>query len=120
MTTAHAHPDAEFDRYPALLDDLAAEFGREGIVSVAARIIDAEEGDFLWESRIAEMPLGPAGDFGDDDESECERVAILGFFQGRYHVAHCIVDERRRLCWVARAQRLQCRADAEKAFLAAR
>ena len=120
MTTAHAHPHAEFDRYPALLDDLAAEFGPDGIASVAARIIAAEEGDFLWEARIAEMPLGAAGDLDDDDEEECERVAILSVFQGRYHVALCVVGARRRLCWMARTQRFEHRVDAEQAFLTAR
>ncbi|MGK9232224.1 hypothetical protein KXS07_10535 [Inquilinus limosus] len=120
MTTAHAHPHAEFDRYPALLDDLAAEFGPDGLLSVAARIITAEEGDFLWESRIAEIPLGPAGDLGDDNEEEGERVAILSVFQGRYHVALCVVDAQRRLCWAARTRHFDQRADAEQAFLAAR
>ncbi len=99
MTTLHTHPHAEFDRYPALLEDLAQEFGRDGLIATAARIIDAERADFHWDGRIAERNLGAFESF-DEEEETFERVAVLGYFQGRYYIAICIVDGDRRVRWM--------------------
>lgn len=99
MIVNHAHPHAEFDRYPALLRDLAQEFGYEGIVATAARIIDAEWADFHWDGRIAEQNIGGFENF-DGNEQTLERVAILGYFQDRYYTAICIVDDARRVRWM--------------------
>jgi len=117
MTTIHAHPHAEFDRYPALLRDLAQEFGTDGSASTAAHIIDAERADFHWDGRIAERNLGAFESF-DDEDGTFERVAILGYFHSRYYTAVCIVDEDRRVRWMTTLHPFDSFETAESAFLA--
>ena len=117
MTTLHTHPHAAFDRFPQLLDDLAAEFGREGILSTADRIIEAECADFHWDGRLAEMNLGAFESFDDQDET-FERVAIIGYFRGRYYVATCLVDGERDVHWMLRLRHFDSFESAEQAFLA--
>ncbi len=96
MTTIATHTHAAFDRFPQLLDSLAEEFGRDGILSIAERVIDAEFADFHWDGRFAEMNLGAFEGVEDEDEA-FERVAIVGYFRGRYYVAICSVDAARRI-----------------------
>jgi hypothetical protein len=114
MTTVHPHPHAEFDRYPALLCDLEQQLGRDGIIAIAERIIDAERADFHWDGRIAERNLGPFESF-DEDET-FERVAIIGYFHGRYYVAICIVDDDRCVHWMTKLRRFENFESAESAF----
>ncbi|MCF3947834.1 hypothetical protein [Acidiphilium iwatense] len=115
MIINHAHQHAEFDRYPALLHDLAHEFGREGIVATAARIIEAEQADFHWDGRIAEQNIGDFENF-DGNEQTFERVAILGYFQGHYYTAICIVDDARRVRWMTDLHIFDGFETAERAF----
>lgn len=75
----------------AVLDALRAEFG----AVLAARIIEAEAADFLWDARMKERYLGQHFDvcFGDEeDETELARIAILSVLGGRWYVAVCLVD----------------------------
>ncbi|HVA14046.1 MAG TPA: hypothetical protein VNF99_12400 [Stellaceae bacterium] len=115
MTAIRAHPHAEFDRYPALLEDLAQAFGSDGLASTAARIIEAEQADFHWEGRIAEMNLGAFESFDEEDE-RFARVAILGYFHGNYYVAICIVDDERCVRWMTTLHRFASVQSAEIAF----
>ncbi len=109
MSHKNVHPHAEFDRFPALV----AEFGSDSVEA----IIDAEAADFHWEGRIAERFLGVLEGF--DAESETFwRVAILGYFQGRYYTAICIVDEAQRVCWMINLCTFDSFAEAENDFLA--
>lgn len=117
MTTTFMHPHAEFDRYPALLEDLAQEFGRDGLASTAARIIEAERADFHWDGRIAEMNLGAFESVGRQ-LGRFERVAILGYFRGHYYVATCIVDDARCVLWMTALHCFESVESAESAFLA--
>lgn len=117
MTRTQQHPHAEFDRFPQLVRDLSDEFGDEGINAVAERFIAAEQADFYWDGRIAEMPLPPRREAFDDDDATCQRVAILGFFRSRYYVATCLVDDLRRLCTMLRVRHFDNPASAEAAFL---
>ena len=100
MTIVATHPHAAFDRFPQLLDSLAEEFGRDGLIGIAERVIDAEYADFHWDGRFAEMNLGACEGFEDEDEA-FERVAIVGYFRGRYYVATCTVDAERRVEGIA-------------------
>ena len=78
-------------RCDMVADALRAEFG----VVLAARIMEAEAADFLWEARVRQRYLGQHWDVGLGDEQgeiELARIAILSFFGGRWHVAACLVD----------------------------
>ncbi len=78
-------------RCDALVDALQAEFG--GIL--AARIVEAEAVDFLWDARVAERYLGlHVGDEMDaeDASQELSRMLVLSHLAGRWHVGLCLVD----------------------------
>ena len=82
----------------ALVDALRAEFG----AVLAARIIEAEELDFLWDARVSERYLGQHFEFDDHDGRELSRIAIMSLFDGSWHVAMCVVDadgEAAALLW---------------------
>lgn len=96
MTNIATHPHAAFDRFPQLLDSLAAEFGSESLIAIAERVIAAEFADFHWEGRFAEMNLGSCERL-DADDATFTQVAIAGYFRGRYYVATCAVDAARRI-----------------------
>ena len=117
MTTLHIHPHAEFDRFPQLLDSLAQEFGRDGILWIAERFIEAERADFHWDGRIAEMNLG-AYESLDEEDKAFEAVAIIGYFRSRYYVATCVVDAERHVRWMLRLRYFDSFESAEQAFLA--
>ena len=94
MTQISILQAASRDAYPALLAGLEAQFGREAGVEIASHYLAAELADFHWESRVAERWLGTCetieGD--DDEESELERIAIVGLLQGTWFAATCLVD----------------------------
>jgi hypothetical protein len=88
-----------------LVDALRAEFG----AVLAARMIEAEELDFLWDARVAERYLGQHLQtnlrHGDDRDSELSRIAITSFLDGTWHVAVCLADgdgEAVALLWLQR------------------
>lgn len=75
----------------ARVQALHAEFG----AVLAARIIEAEAVDFLWDARVKERYLGQHFDVcfdAEDDEAELSRIAILSFLDGRWHAGTCLVD----------------------------
>jgi hypothetical protein len=88
MTMISAIPNRRCDM---VVDALQAEFG----ALLAARIMEAEAADFLWEARIKERYLGQHFDVGighDDEEMELARIAVLSLLGGRWHLAACLVD----------------------------
>jgi hypothetical protein len=111
------HDHAAFDRFPALVQDLTAEFGSDGISAVVEKFIAAEQADFLWESRFAERNLG---DFEglDGDEEGGKLVAVMGYFRGEYYVAICIVDADRSVRALIKSREFSSFESAEIAFLA--
>lgn len=117
MIPLHQHPHAAFDRFPQLVRDLVAEFGAHGIDAVVARFIEAERADFHWDGRLAEMNLGAWESLDEEDET-FEKVAIIGYFRGRYYVATCLVDGDRRVHSMLRLRYIESFESAEKAFLA--
>ena len=117
MSALLPHPHAAMDRYPRLVRELTQAYGSDGIGAVVDRTIAAELGDFCWDARIAEMALGPVVESLDEDEvGICERVKILGYFRGRYHVATCIVGADRRLHWMLRVRYFDDYETAKSAF----
>ena len=111
------HDHAAFDRYQELVRDLTAEFGSDGIGAIVDRFIAAEQADFCWEGRFAEMNLG-AFERLDDDEELRERVAVLGYFRAQYYVATCIVDQERHVRALLKVRQFERFESAETAFLA--
>lgn len=101
MTTIHTHPHAAFDGFPQLYRDLIAEFGTDGIDAIIEHFIAADWADFHWDGRLAEMNLG-AWESVDEEDETSERVAILGYFRGRYYVATCLVDGNGSVHWMLR------------------
>ena len=78
-------------RCDAVVDALQAEFG----AILAARILEAEAMDFLWDARVGQRYLGQHVDLdtgADDEVPELSRVAILSVLDGRWHCAACLVD----------------------------
>lgn len=74
-------------RCDAVVDALRAEFG----AIMAARIMEAEATDFLWDARVRDRYLGQELRL-DDDVEELSRIAILSVLAGRWHTALCLVD----------------------------
>lgn len=115
MTTNLAMTNGGCD---ALVEGLRAEFG----AILAERILEAEAVDFLWDGRVKERYLGQHLDVGfcpDGDERELARVAVLSYFDGRWHAASCLVDGEGvavDLLWKKSFERLD---QAEAAFMAA-
>ena len=79
----------------ALISGLELEFGRGASEALAARFLDAETSDFVWEARNQERWLGSYD--GDDSDDECgfielDRIAVMGLLDGKHFVATMIVD----------------------------
>ncbi len=75
----------------ALVSGLEMEFGRGAGAALAHRFLEAEEADFLWDTRVQERWIGAYASL-DEDEFELDRVAIIGRLDGRWFVAVMIVD----------------------------
>jgi hypothetical protein len=74
-----------------LIAGLEAEFGHDAGEALAQRFLNAEEADFLWETRLSERWLG-AYESLEEDEFELDRIAILGRLDDRGTVAQLLVD----------------------------
>jgi len=111
------HDHAAFDRFPQLVRDLTVEFGSDRIGTIIDRFIAAEQADFCWEGRFAEMNLGEFESL-DDDEEHRERVAVLGYFRAQYYVATCVVDQERHARALLKMRQFERFERAESAFLA--
>jgi hypothetical protein len=115
MTASHVH--AAFDRFPQLLHDLETAFGGDDLRAIADRFIAAERAEFCWEGRIAEMKLGVLESLEQEGQA-LARVAILGYFRGRYYVATCLVDGVRDVHALLRLREFDEFEAAEAAFVA--
>ena len=102
-------------RCDAVVDALRAEFG----VVLAARILEGEAMDFLWDARVKERYLGQHFDVGfcsEEDETELSRIAILSFLGGRWHAGTCLVDGEGRAADLLWKECFGNREEAEAAF----
>lgn len=75
----------------ALMAGLEIEFGRGAGAALAQRFLEAEESDFLWDARRSERWLGTY-QAQDTEDFELDRVAIIGWLDGRWFFAVSIVD----------------------------
>jgi len=103
----------------AVVDALYAQFG----AVLAARIIESEAVDFLWDARVRERYLGQHFDvwFGDEEgETELARVAILSCLRGRWHVAACLVDGEGTAVDLLWKRTFSSRDEAKSSFIHAR
>ncbi len=116
MTAFNVDIHAALDAFPHFLSTIRAEFP-DDFKAIADEIIDAELGDFCWDSRFAERSIGIVDSFAED-ENPREVVKIIGYFRGRYLVASCIVNGDRRLLWMPKVRHFEVLAEAESAFLA--
>ena len=81
----------EMRRCDARVEMIRAEFG----AVMAARIMEAEALDFLWEARVSERYLGQHVGAIDDDEDRFEdisRIAFLSHLDGEWHAGICLMD----------------------------
>lgn len=110
---------AAFDHFPDLVRDLTAEFGSDGIGMIVEKFIAAEQADFCWEGRFAEINLGEFESV-DGEYEGCERVAVLGYFRAQYYVATCVVDQEKHVRALLKVRQFGEFESAEKAFVASR
>ena len=110
---------AAFDRFPELIRNLTVEFGSDRIGAIVEKFIVAEQADFCWEGRFAEMNLG-AFESVDSEYEACDQVAVLGYFRAQYYVATCVVDQERHAHALLKVRQFENLENAEKAFLASR
>ena len=111
------HDHSAFDRFPDLVRDLTAEFGSDGIGATVDKFIAAEQADFCWEGRFAEMSLREFESL-DGEYEACDQVAVLGYFRAQYYVATCIVDQDRHARALLKVRQFENLESAESAFLA--
>ena len=86
---------------------------------LAARIIESEATDFVWDARVKERYLGQHFDVGlgmDDDEIELSRIAVLSSLAGGWHVASCLVDGEGMAVDLLWQQSFEGRNEADAAF----
>jgi hypothetical protein len=116
MTMITIVQTASRDAYPVLIAGLQAEYGREESVAIAAYFLGSEWAEFHWDSRVAERHLGTYESV-DDEESELERVAIMGRLQGTWFIATCLVDGNGAVHELRGLQLMTGERSAEEAFI---
>jgi hypothetical protein len=102
-------------RCEALVDALQAEFG----AILAARIVEAEALDFLWDARVKERYLGQHIDVDvaiEDGAAEFSRVAILSLLAGRWQAGLWLVDGEGRAVELLWKQAFDHQNEALEAF----
>jgi hypothetical protein len=91
MTQVSSISEASDRVMAKLISGLEIEFGSRAAEGLAHHFLEAEEVDFHWDARTSERWLGEY-EAQEDDEIELDRVAIMGFLDGGWFVATCIVD----------------------------
>lgn len=82
-------------------------------------ILAAEEADFLWDMRLSERWVG-AYYSADEDDVELDRVAIVGWMDGRWFTATSIIDGDGMPHGMTDPRTFDTRHEAETAFKHAR
>ena len=116
MTMISASARLCADPFRALVSGLDSEYGKGAGEALAARFAEAEAADFLWHARRRERPLGPYESLEEDEAGELERVAVTGFFGGRWYVAMCLVSPDGAVVDMLRSASFGARSEAELAF----
>lgn len=117
MTTISASAAAPTDPFSTLARELEGELGTGDGAGLAAYFVEAERADFYWQARLGERPLGAYQGFEDDGETALERVAVSGFFAGRWFVATCLVDGAGAVHDLMDLMRFEHEIEAQAAFV---
>ncbi len=89
---AYASQVQSADRcFSALVVGLGREFGQEAAEGLARIFVAAEDAEFHWDARTRERVLGGYWSLEEED-IELERVAVEGYFDGRFYVAVLLLD----------------------------
>ena len=75
-----------------LVRGLSGTVGAAAATVLAARFLEAEEADVLWEARLAERWIGRYESLDGDPEADLDRLAIIGKCGADWFVAIVIVD----------------------------
>ncbi len=102
-----------------LVAGLELEFGRGAGEALAARFLDAEESDFVWEARMCERWLG-AWETEGDEALELDRVAVLGWLDGTWFAGVSIVDGEGRAHGLVARRACPSEREAREAYVALR
>ncbi|WP_395335112.1 hypothetical protein [Novosphingobium sp. BL-8H] len=114
-----------------LVAGLEIEFGHGAGAALAARFMEAEESDFVWDARVCERWLGTLmcdGDCGsvcdckgpDGEWFELDRVAIVGCLDGAWYAAVSIVDGDGRAHGLMARRACASEGEAREAYAALR
>ncbi|TCM12984.1 hypothetical protein EDF56_1168 [Novosphingobium sp. PhB165] len=106
-----------------LVAGLEIEFGSGAARALAARFLDAEECDFVWDARVCERWLGTlecGSQSEDDDAVELDRVAVIGCLDGSWYAAVSIVDGEGRARGLMARRSCASQGEAREAYAALR
>lgn len=88
-----SHVPERHDRIVStLVRSLAGTVGAAAATVLAARFLEAEEADVLWDARLAERWIGRYESLDGDPEADLDRLAIIGKCGDDWFVAIVIVD----------------------------
>lgn len=88
-----SHVPEHHDRIVStLVHGLTGTVGTAAATVLAARFLEAEEADVLWEARLAERWIGRYESLDGDPEADLDRLAIIGKCGDDWFVAIVIVD----------------------------
>lgn len=104
------------DGYLELVQGLESRFGQSEGRALAEHFLGAERADFYWQARRRERFLGAYESLDDDEDRALDRVAIIGFWQGRWFVATCLVNGDGAVDSLIAWRHFAQASDAEKAF----
>lgn len=77
---------------PTLVRGLTGTVGAAAASVLAARFLEAEEADVLWDARLAERWICRYESLDGDPEADLDRLAIIGKCGDDWFVAIVIVD----------------------------
>lgn len=117
MTTISASAAALLDPFTSLVRELEGEFQTGDGAALAAHFVEAEAADFYWQARVSERALGAYQAIDEADDEELDRVAINGFFRGRWFVATCLVDRQGAVHDLLNLVRFEDEIEARAAFV---
>lgn len=117
MKTISVSAAAPMDPFSTLARELEGELGTLDGAGLAAHFVEAERADFYWRARLGERALGAYEALEDDGEEALERVAVSGFFAGRWFVATCLVDGEGSVHDLLDLMRFEHEIDAQAAFV---
>lgn len=103
-----------------LVRGLSGTVGAAAASVLAARFLEPEETDVLWDARLAERWIGRYESLDGDPEADLDRLAIIGKLASDWFVAIVIVDGEGHPDGLIGRQRFSDFSEARRAFSKAR